>query len=134
MMEELRKALGMDEDEFAQFMKTRDEVVDYPAPTRSSYYVLKEEEPVAGERIHIKSLQPLPVAQIRRNELNKLSKEAQYIEVTDDFYPDLIEENGVHFVSISLWEQMQEKFDVGEIEYNLLGSSPKAETVWKSMC
>lgn len=48
--------LGMDGAELDEFLKTRDEVVDYETTVRKDYYILREHPETGIERIKIKNI------------------------------------------------------------------------------
>lgn len=50
-MEAIWEELGMDEEEYAEFLKTVDELEEFPFGYKKQFYVLKEREEGQGERI-----------------------------------------------------------------------------------
>lgn len=112
----------MDEAELDEFLKTRDEVVDYETTVRKDYYILREHPETGIEQIKIKNINHyFPLDEMDRSRLQLIDRASVYIEVEDGYYPDYIEENGRYFMSVPFWGYVREKLDVGEIEFNHVG-------------
>ncbi|HBF35910.1 MAG TPA: hypothetical protein DDW50_01140 [Firmicutes bacterium] len=107
--------------EMKEFLQTADETTDFDIAAEKTFYVLKElaaghEDRVDGREI----LKALPVDAIRRGELNALTKESIYVNVRGEYFPDLIEENGIYLASEKLVDYLKTKIALRDIQYNMV--------------
>ena len=104
--------LGMSKEEFLDFMDCMDEIDDYKTRVRKDFYILKEREEGKAHRVVFKDLNKiLPVNDIKNGNLNNVDRDSVIIQVEGDFYPDIIEEKGLYFLSTPLYEYIKNKID-----------------------
>lgn len=105
-----------------EFLRAGDEcLTDFDTAGEKAFYVLREmaaghENRVSGREI----LKALPVDEIRKGELNNLTKDSIYLNVQGECFPDLIEENGIYLASEKLVDSLQEKIPLRNIPYKML--------------
>jgi uncharacterized protein YjbI with pentapeptide repeats len=106
-------------EQLKEALRSADELVDYDTSGNKCFYVLKEDEAGRLDRIRCNGLAKLiPVNEIRKNKSNILSKEVFYLDVMGDYFPDFLEESGVHLVSNRFLEYLQSKIDLQNVYYS----------------
>lgn len=104
--------LGMTKEELLDFINCMDEIDDYKTKIRKDFYILKEREEGKAHRVIFKDLNKvLPVNDIKNGNLNNVDRDSAIIQVEGDFYPEIIEENGLYFLSTPLYQYIKNKID-----------------------
>lgn len=90
-----------------------------PRFRRKRYYLVQERAEDRSERIRLKDLRSqLPVDEIRHHQLSHLPQEPRFIRVEGEYYPDLLQEPGIYFVSEPFGDYLTAKLAVQNILYN----------------
>lgn len=101
--------LGMTKEEFLDFMDCMDEIDDYKTKLRKEFYILKEREEGKEYRVVFKYLkEKLPIEDIKDGKLKNINGDIMF-KTEGDFFPEIIEEDGLYFISDSLYEYMKKK-------------------------
>ena len=130
------EALGMTKEELNEMMETQDEIIDLDASIDKEYYVLSEEEATKDIRVELSELHKyIPVEEIRKNKISYTDKEVLLVQTPEgEYYPDYIEEKGVHLFSNRFYEYLKTKVFMGDIERNtisLIGEKGKRQEEYK---
>jgi len=113
-----------------EFEKNAEELTDYRANTKRTYYILKECTPGHESRVNLKQLGKfIPLAQIRQGKLESIKHEAFHLPVTGKYFPDFLEASGVYLFSIRFLEDYL-KYHVyvsQEMEFQSIGLVNEAQ-------
>lgn len=104
-----------------ELLRAADEIVDYDTAGEKAFYVLKELAAGHEDRVSCRELgRYLPLSEIRKHQLTNLTGETIYLNVTGDYFPDLIEENGIYLISEKMADYLQARSALRNILYNLV--------------
>lgn len=115
--------LNVDDDQLSQIIKNWDNKDSSGAGKQQTFYILSESIHNKGNRIVLKDLKSqLPLNDLRRRKPDYQDRQNFYVDVEGDFYPDLVEENGIYLVSEPFLEYLRNTLHLRErIIYNYIG-------------
>lgn len=104
-----------------ELLRAADEIVDYDTAGEKAFYVLKELAAGHEDRVSCRELgRYLPLAEIRKGQLINLTGESIYLKVTGDYFPDLIEENGIYLISEKMADDLRARIALRNSLHNLV--------------
>jgi uncharacterized protein YjbI with pentapeptide repeats len=114
---------NVDDELLMEIIKNLDQTIGCQAKTQRNYSVLAEKSEGYAGRIVLKGLKnQLPLDDLRCRKPDYQDKKNLYVDVTGDFFPDLIEENGVFLISEPFLEYLQNRIHLRKKHvYNYIG-------------
>ncbi|HEX3043187.1 MAG TPA: pentapeptide repeat-containing protein [Bacillota bacterium] len=126
---------GLTDEQVSKIAAGLDEIEGFRAITRQPYYVLAELEAGRENRVVLKDLrQQLPVDELCRTNPDYNPEHGVYVEGEGEYFPDLIEENGIYLVSLPLYEEMNNILRMRQCKRNHVGVTAENRERMEEYC